>query len=132
MERSVELEKRTSSSHPFMHFHMVYQTRVVCFTYLPPFRILYVDLAFIQYSSGSTQECKGVMITFGALQAAIIIMEYYVNQVHHVFQEIDSFVLIYHSPCSTYSIALLESVCHSHGFPISMTWVSWECLVNLL
>eukprot|EP01084_Bolivina_argentea_P104630 187339_1 len=38
------------------------------------------DLAFIQYSSGSTQECKGVMITFGSLQAAVKILESYSDQ----------------------------------------------------
>ncbi len=91
----------------------------------------YIDLAFIQYSSGSTQECKGVMITFGNLQAAINIMDYYVNQVHRVFKEIDSFVFTCHSPCSTYSIALLESVWDSRGFPISMTWVSLECVWSI-
>ncbi len=93
---------------------------------------MYVDLAFIQYSSGSTQEYKGVMVTFGALQANIKVTSNYVNQVRCVFQQIDAFVFTCHSPCSTYSIALLEGVWDSHGFPITMTWVSWECLVNLL
>ncbi len=72
------------------------------------------------------------MITFGALQAAIMIMDYYVNQVHHVFQKLDSFIFTYHPARPTYSIALLAIVWLSHGFPISMTWVSWEHLANFL
>ncbi len=93
----------------------------------------YIDLAFIQYSSGSTQECKGVMITFGNLQADFKLLESYSDQVCCIFYGIDAFVfLTCHSLCSTYSIALLKGLWDSRGFPISMTWVSWECLVIIL
>ncbi len=72
------------------------------------------------------------MITFGNLQADFKLLESYTDQVCRVFWEIQAFVFTYHSPCSTYSIALLEGVWDSHGFPIFMTWVSWVCLVNIL
>ncbi len=71
------------------------------------------------------------MITFGNLQESITILENY-DQVHHVLREMGTFVFTYPTSCPMYSNAHLARVWLSRGFPISMTWVSWEHLVNFL